>query len=316
MIVSKKLKTAWSLAKKHKWPTIINRSQRNIRQLVLKSKTEKPFIYKDKIGFRYVCFPLSSASLHLYLDSGSEVTETRIAYNWLERGDSCLDIGANLGYYSALFAKQVTLSGKVIAAEAAPKTAGYLADIARILSLEQLKIENLCVTDKEGFCDFMVGSGNGDSVFQALRVAEAKEKEFERIKVKSNTIDGLVKKYHIEKNVSLIKMDIEGAEPLALKGAASLFDKEALPLFIIEINAMALCRLGFEAEDVLKFFPRDIFETYIDNINFYDSEFGTLRCLTNALKNKWPCLSNLIAVPKAGKYAGRKNRIEKYLKNE
>ena len=111
-------------------------------------------------------------------------------------------------------------------------------------------------------------------------------------------------------------MDIEGAEPLALKRAASLFHKESLPLFIVEINTMALPRLGFEPKDILEFFPTDSFELYLSNMNYHDPESGVIGHLRNALKGEWPCLSNLIAIPKVGKYAGRKSRIEKYLKNE
>ncbi|OBA89877.1 hypothetical protein A5662_23575 [Mycobacteriaceae bacterium 1482268.1] len=44
----------------------------------------------------------------------------------VQEGDYCLDVGANIGYFSLLFAKRVAPSGKVIAIEAAPDTARRL----------------------------------------------------------------------------------------------------------------------------------------------------------------------------------------------
>lgn len=44
----------------------------------------------------------------------------------VQDGDVCVDVGANVGYFSLLFAQRVAPSGKVIAIEAAPETARRL----------------------------------------------------------------------------------------------------------------------------------------------------------------------------------------------
>ena len=48
----------------------------------------------------------------------------------VQDGDVCVDVGANVGYFSLLFAQRVGASGKVIAIEAAPDTARRLWELS------------------------------------------------------------------------------------------------------------------------------------------------------------------------------------------
>ncbi|MGB2705967.1 MAG: FkbM family methyltransferase [Candidatus Omnitrophota bacterium] len=312
MNLSGKLKKAWNLIKSLKWRTFIERTRQNIKQAVVNSKKGKSFIYRTKMGFNFICIPTSAQSVHSYISGWGEEIELKSACNWLLKGDSCLDIGANVGYYSAGFAEKVTTSGNVISAEASPKTAKHLEEMVRTLSLKQIHPENVCITDTEGHTDFMVSLDTPHEHFQSIRISREEEKFYKKETIRTDTVDNLIRKYGIGKEVSLVKIDIEGAEPLALSGSSLLFNKEALPLFIAEITRDSLSQFGFGPDDIMNFFPPGSFEIYCV---FFGKKPGTrlLRRLETSSIFNWPVHTNIIALPKIGKYAARKKRIEKYL---
>ena len=116
---------------------------------------------------------------------------------------------------------------------------------------------------------------------------------------------------------SLIKIDVEGAEPLALKGLSGCFAGRDLPLFIVEIYVPGLQRMGSGPEDVICHFPLDRF--YLWHIHLsrsdlrHDLALGKPYALPNPVAHQWPYLSNLIALPKAGAFANRRCTVEKIL---
>jgi hypothetical protein len=69
-------------------------------------------------------------------------------------------------------------------------------------------------------------------------------------------------KHGIADRLSLVKIDIEGAEPIALRSGLRLFDPDRLPLFIVEVQGGSLANFGFKPLDVLQFFPGELFELF------------------------------------------------------
>jgi FkbM family methyltransferase len=318
----RKLKTAGSLIISEPKPIKVlgNKIQKNIKEFTVKI-AQKIFIYETKLGFKFVCIPQSPTSVYLYSDDAQyEEIEIKIASDWLNQGDVALDIGANVGYLSALFASRVNSLGKVISVEASPETFKHLEKTVQVLSLNQIYLENSCVTDTEGFVEFMVAcdqsSWFGD-VSQSLKINPQEEKLYKKERVKAVTIDSLINKYGLNNEISLVKIDIEGAEPLALKGASLLFTQENLPLFIIEVNRVTLANFDFDPTEILKFFSIELFDLYHIQRSTPDLtptfQHGTLYSLPNPQKHNWPLFSNLIAIPKVGKYTSRRKQVEVYL---
>ncbi|MDX2212476.1 MAG: FkbM family methyltransferase [Oculatellaceae cyanobacterium bins.114] len=294
------------------------RIDENIRQYILHSKHSKPFTYKTKLGFNYLCLPKLATSTNLYVHQRSyEEIELEISKSWLQVGDSCLDLGANIGYFSTLFAAKVGKTGQVIAIEASPTTVQHLQQVIQTLKLFQIQIEPVCVTDTNGFVEFMVGCDEGMDVRQSLKVSPELETRFKKQAVPSTTLDSLIQKHQISDQVSLIKMDIEGAEALALRSGSLLFKESSLPLFIVEVYKLGLQRMGFEPKDIFNLFSAQWFELYYINRTYPnltpEFPYGTIRPLSglNDLEQLWH--SNLIAIPKVGKYAYRKVNIMNHL---
>lgn len=318
--ITKKLKSALYLVRNSSNPlsAIYKQTQKNLKQYRIIYQQGKNFSYKAKAGFKFICIPESKTSVNLYLQNEwYEDIELKIAGTWLCKNDNCLDLGANIGYCSALFANKVSRQGKVIAVEAAPKTSEYLDKAVRLLNLRQVTLEQGCVIERDGFVDFMVSRDGNLDVKQSLTINPEEKDAFQKKTVKAFTINKLIEKHKIFQNVALVKMDIEGAEPLALKGGDLLFDKTSLPLFIIEIYKLGLSRLSFEPKDILNFLPLDLFDIYHVNRShpnpIPEFEYGVIYPLLNPNTYSYPWHTNIIAIPKVGKYANRKIKIQSYL---
>lgn len=110
-----------------------------------------------------------------------------------------------------------------------------------------------------------------------------------------------------------MKVDIEGAEPIALRNSSSLIQASSPPLVIIEVAEGALERQNFSISDILIHFSEEIYDLFISNISYPNLtpkiEVGYLYPLSDLASVKLPWLFNLIAILKAGKYSARKNRI-------
>ena len=61
-----------------------------------------------------------------------------------------------------------------------------------------------------------------------------KLEEFEKIEVKTNTIDNFCKSKKI-KNIDLLKIDAEGHEEYILKGAINLLKKNCVNIIYVEV---------------------------------------------------------------------------------
>jgi FkbM family methyltransferase len=288
----------------------------NLGQMRIRLNKGQPFLYKTPLGFKFVCIPQSKISTHLYLQGMSELAELKVARHWALPGDTCLDVGANAGYYTALLADRVGPEGRVIAVEAGPATFETLQRAVNALNCGQVLLENVCVSETNGTIDFMVAASETESVFQSMFVGTGQNYDhtsFHKVSVPAKTINSLLDEHDCHGAVSFVKMDIEGAEPLALRGAARLFEVQSLPLFIIEINQQSLRNFGFTPRDVLSYFPEELFHIYLINFNYWEPhphyEHGRAYIWRHGEETRLPDVSNLIFVPRVGKYANRWGQI-------
>lgn len=136
-----------------------------------------------------------------------ELAVTETIHRLVRQGDTTIDVGANLGYYTSLLASRVGARGNVHAFEPHP----YLyARLCRNVSrLPGVQLYRLAVADREGdgFLnqpdDFAVNMGTSSLADRG-------------IPIKLATLDAAIP----DEPISLMKLDIEGHELAALGGAA------------------------------------------------------------------------------------------------
>jgi len=148
------------------------------------------------------------------------------------KNGSFIDVGANVGKYSVLVSKNIGAKGKVLAIEPEKYNASLIERNIKLNSLSNVILEKVAASDKEQIKSFYFNAGSTGSSFQNLGHGS-------KIRMKCSKIDNLVKKNKIT-NVSLIKVDVEGAEIEAITGALGTI-KKFKPQIIFEAwNAQTL----------------------------------------------------------------------------
>jgi FkbM family methyltransferase len=127
----------------------------------------------------------------------------------LKPGSVFYDVGANVGLYSLLAARQDP-TGRTYAFEPLPKNAWYLRRHLEFNAVHNVKVFELAISDKVGT----------DVFYEAGDRAMGHLGQGGNLSVRSETLDSLLQKEEISPP-HYIKMDIEGAELRALRGASN-----------------------------------------------------------------------------------------------
>jgi FkbM family methyltransferase len=156
---------------------------------------------------------------HLYFHGIYEPHVTALVPRLLEPGETALDVGANNGFYTALFARRAGSKGSVHAFECNP---GLIHRIARMIVLNDfdrtVRLNPVAISDREGAARFYVGDHLGTTGLSSL-VRKTYLAEERAIGVTTTTLDAYTREKGLGE-IALLKMDIESAEMAALRGAA------------------------------------------------------------------------------------------------
>ena len=157
----------------------------------------------------------------------------------------CLDIGANIGFYSLHFAKY----GTVHAFECDPANFQRLNENIRLNGFENVYAHELAVSDKKETLTFYQSGASHSGWGSLARFDDIAEFQ---ITVNSTTLDNFLRTHSIE-GVDLLKVDIEGAEFELLEGAQESLRNQVFKYILIEFNGARLAQRGrtFEMFDVL-----------------------------------------------------------------
>lgn len=152
-----------------------------------------------------------------------EVTLT--AKRLIKTGDIVIDIGANIGYYTLLFAKLVGNDGKVYAFEPDPDNFTLLKKNVEINGYKNIILEQKAVTNKNGTINLYLSETN----FGNHKIYNSNEKR-RHIEVECIKLDDYANKYFKNKKVNVIKIDTEGAEYSVIEGMTSTLQNNDIKL--------------------------------------------------------------------------------------
>jgi len=186
------------------------------------------------------CYPDSpSASAVLYCNGWPDFHEMRFLEHYLKKGDYFVDIGSNVGVYTLLGSVLVGNAGHVDAFEPSQDIVKRVYENVILNNLQNVLIHQKAISDTSGSVQFSIGKDTMNSI-----VVESTGTAADTA-VQCTSLDDL---YGSDNNIALIKMDIEGAEPIAFRGAGKLIERDNPPVWLIEINGL-LHRYGFSEEE-------------------------------------------------------------------
>lgn len=195
-----------------------------------------------------------------------ETHELDFVRRTVKPGQTVLDIGANIGFFTIIMASLIGPTGRVYAFEPMEAHANLLArSIAENDFADRVVVERAALSDKSGSGQLIRAS---ETINAGGAYLNQQENELpaghQSDEVKLITLDT----YPIQRPVHFIKIDIEGAELLALRGARDLL-KEDRPVILSEVHPAQLRKVsGCSAKD---------FVSEIEGLNYRCYELdGTL----------------------------------------
>jgi len=167
----------------------------------------------------------------------------------LKEGMTVLDIGANIGYYTVLMAYYVGKAGRVIAFEPNPVIFSELNDNVALNGFDNVQTLNIALTDTTGHSKFFFPSEGQEAHGSLMKNRTFTEDSIEN--VNTDRLDEVLLRLNINK-VDLIKIDVEGAELLVIRGAKTLLCGESKPIILFECAENQCASFGFRVFDVLR----------------------------------------------------------------
>jgi FkbM family methyltransferase len=193
---------------------------------------------------------------HLMLGGWWESNYATAFCNLLKPGDIMLDIGANHGFYSLIAAPRIAPGGHVYAFE--PRKTFYdliMASVSVNGLGDIVSVANLALSDSDGdvtmaFDRYWSGGSHievGGPQGADSQTPTVLERESVKCVSLDNYLGGKLAK------VDVIKMDIEGAEGLALKGMSKIIDRSRNLKIMMEFCPAMLAGFECDANFVVQF---------------------------------------------------------------
>jgi FkbM family methyltransferase len=197
---------------------------------------------------------------NLYFLNEYEEKEIKFLEQYLKNGDVFIDIGANIGLFTLVASKIVGADGLVYAFEPMQNSFDSLSAHLQLNNSKNVIAEKLAVSNGKDFIELYIDANDKNSGMASSYINNYTLKEC----VLSTSIDDYLSQKG-DVTITLIKIDIEGGEYLALKGMEQTL-KKYKPALLIEINPEIIERTPFTQNDIAAFLNKLGYRKYfIDN---------------------------------------------------
>lgn len=197
-----------------------------------------PMVIRLRDGTRMEIDGSSQTGRMLYATGEYESETSRLIRSLLNPGDTMIDVGANIGYFSILGARCVGPSGGVLAFEPVPPVRERLQRNIKLNGLDNVTIHAEALSDRSGVIQLFTGPQN-DTGLASLRPLP----DSTTIHVTQSRLDDL---WDPAAPIALVKIDVEGAELTALRGMRACLERYR-PHVIVEITDEYLRAMGESA---------------------------------------------------------------------
>jgi FkbM family methyltransferase len=207
--------------------------------------------YNDSAG---ALVDLNDACARQYLIKGIFEPEFfSIAAPFFARGGVFFDVGANFGLCSfGLIAELQAVKASYHLFEANEEICKLLSQSALLHKNTDIHINWCAVSDGPGTSSLQIVDGEVGQSFISPKGCQS---------VNNLKLDHYVHTHAI-KRVNLMKMDIEGHEPLALRGAQKSLEQGVFDSIYVEVSTSNLSRNNFRVTDCLNLLKNSGFELF------------------------------------------------------
>lgn len=164
----------------------------------------------------------------------------RLIATSLQPGDIFFDIGANAGYFTLIAARAVEETGHVTAFEPVPHNARTIRTQIELNGLQSIcRVEEIAIADQTGQAPLQVPARNANAHLANVDAPHIQgTPSSTTVTIQCSTLDDYLSCG--TPSPTLVKIDIEGAEVLALNGARTLMQSSAAPTFLITAHSKEL----------------------------------------------------------------------------
>lgn len=175
----------------------------------------------------------------------------------LRPGMCVIDVGANIGLYSAIAARKVGPAGRVIAIDPDPTNCSFLER-----TKEHNRLENLTVIQKAA------GANAGTTLLHLCATNKADHRTYDsdrsraKIRVEMVTLDSVVTDLKTPR-VDVLKIDTQGFEVFVAQGMERLLEQSGDITILMEFWPWGIERAGSSPTELLDFFSARGFGIYL-----------------------------------------------------
>jgi len=201
----------------------------------------------------------------------------------VKEGDNVIDIGANIGYFTLMLAKLVGPTGKVFAFEPDPRNISLLKKNIETNNYQNVVVVPKAVSNVNQKCTLFTSQ----ATFGQNRIYEPKKtKNQEYVPIESETIslDNFFKTDETMKNISFVKIDVEGAEKFVLEGMENILDLNKNIKIFSEIDLDRLDDAGSSYTEMIELLEEKEFTIFLVNDTNDEIVKGNIKSIGKTLK--------------------------------
>lgn len=194
-------------------------------------------------------------SMNLSVLPNYEPSETALFRKEIRVGDTVVDLGANIGYFTVLFSELVGGVGSVYAFEPDPENFTLLEKNVSENSCTNVRAERIAVTDGVGISN-LYRSATKTTDHRLYNSGDNRD----YVEVQTTSLSDYFAK--IDEGVDFIKIDVQGVEPLVLSEIDQLLEKSPRMKILTEFWPFGLDKSGIAPEEFVESLEDKGFELF------------------------------------------------------
>lgn len=201
--------------------------KRRIRQAIYRHILPSGRVVQTRVQGHIMALDMRDAStVAMWQDGFYEPETTKHLLENVSRGQACLDIGANCGYFTLLMARAVGPQGQVVSFEPNQEISRILRWNVKKNGYENIQVRNEAVSNKSGTAQFYRHPQWHGMSSLFLRESGSVVQQVNTVRIDELSLP----------HVDWVKIDVEGAECIVLQGMQDTLKRSSNVHVVIEFE--------------------------------------------------------------------------------